>query len=317
MLKQLSVPGNLLLLGEYSVLEPGGMGLALAPDIRVRLQIEPGEAFGLTSTWGGNQVVWRPGADPDQPLLSAVWERCQARLRCYGIDPGSLQGHIRIDSTAFYHGNGRKSGFGSSAAVSVALANAVMLQAGLSSEIARSEALEAALEGHRLAQGDVGSGYDVYTSSYGGIGLFIGGPRPTWKPLNLDWLPRLYLFPGVHSVSSVNSIGRYQSWKQEHPDAAVRFLRDSNAAVLAFAEADSWDAAEPFFARCRELALLLGDSIDVPAEVKPPAAFKGFVCKAVGAGNELGVAMATDTGGNLPNDPTLALAISEGGVQWA
>lgn len=75
MLKQLSVPGNILLLGEYAVLEQGGIGLALAPDIRVRLEIEPGEAFGLTGTRGRKQVVWQSGDGLGQPLLSAVWDR--------------------------------------------------------------------------------------------------------------------------------------------------------------------------------------------------------------------------------------------------
>lgn len=314
MLKQLSVPGNLLLLGEYAVLEHGGMGLALAPDIRVRLEIEPAEAFGLTGTWGGNQVFWQPGEG--QPLLSAVWDRCSARLQRLGIDPGSLQGRIRVDSSEFYHVNGRKGGIGSSAAVSVAVANAVMLQAGLSTDVAWSEALQAALEGHRLAQGGAGSGYDVYTSNYGGVGLFVGGLQPTWKPLDLDWLPPLYLFSGLDSVSSSNSVLRYLRWKQDHPAAAAQFLRDSNASVLAFTEADSWAQARPFFDRCRESALRLGRSIGVPAEITPPAALKAFTCKAVGAGNELGVAVGGDTREPLPGEPSLPLRISAGGVQW-
>jgi phosphomevalonate kinase len=282
MLKQLSVPGNILLLGEYAVLEQGGIGFALATDIRVRLEIEPGEAFGLTGTRGRKQVVWQSGDGLGQPLLSAVWDRCSARLQRYGIHPGSLQGHIRVDSSAFYNVNGRKGGIGSSAAVSVAVANAVMLQAGLSTGVARREALQAALEGHCLAQRGAGSGYDVYTSNYGAVGLFFGGLQPTWKPLDLDWLPPLYLFSGLDSVSSSNSIVRYLSWKKDHPAAAARFLRDSNAAVLAFAEAGSWAKARPFFERCRKLAVQLGRSIGVPAEVTPPAVLEAFACKAVG-----------------------------------
>lgn len=314
--EQLSVPGNILLLGEYSVLASGGLGLAVAPDIRVRLQFEPAETFDLTCRWGGKEVVWQPGIGSDQPLLSAVWQRCSARLKRYGTDIDTLRGRIRIDSSEFYYGNGRKSGIGSSAAVSVALANAAMLQSGLNTELAFSEALRASLEGHRLAQGGSGSGYDVYTSSYGGIGLFIGGPRPIWKPLDLPWLPPLYLFPGLHRVSSANAIVKYQSWKEDHPQAAAELLKDSNAAVLAFVRAGSWTAAKSSFDRCRELALHLGSSIGVPAEVAPPAALQSFACKAVGAGNELGLALGGAGVQMLPDSPFKAITISTGGVQW-
>jgi mevalonate kinase len=37
-----SVPANLLLLGEYAVLEEGGLGLAVAVDPRVRISAAPG-----------------------------------------------------------------------------------------------------------------------------------------------------------------------------------------------------------------------------------------------------------------------------------
>jgi len=315
MLKQLSVPGNLLLLGEYAVLESGGLGLALAPDVRVQLDVHSDETFGLTGIWGGKKVDWRPD-QAGQPLLSALWAVCSARLQRYGVYAGGLQGRLRVDSSALYHPDGRKSGFGSSAAVSVAIATALMLQAGLSADLACAESVQAALEAHRLAQGGSGSGYDIYTSCHGAVGLFSGGLRPSWTALDLDWLPPLYLFAGSRSVSSARSISRYHAWKREQPAAAERFLKQSNAAVLAFIEADSWDRARPHFKHYRELAIGLGRDIGVSAEISPPKGLEDAVCKAVGAGNELGVVLAAER--SAAERAELApLKIAEGGVVWA
>ena len=41
----LSAPANLLLLGEYAVLEEGGLGLALAVERRARITVEPSDGL--------------------------------------------------------------------------------------------------------------------------------------------------------------------------------------------------------------------------------------------------------------------------------
>jgi phosphomevalonate kinase len=315
MLRKLSAPGNLLLLGEYAVLESGGLGLALAPDVRVQLDVEAHEAFALTGILGGKQVDWQPD-DAGQPLLSALWTGCSARLQRYGVYAGGLRGRLRVDSSALYHPDGRKSGFGSSAAVSVAVATAVMLKAGLPAEAARTESVQIALEAHRRAQGGSGSGYDIYTSSHGAVGLFIGGPQPSWTALDLDWLPPLYLFAGSHSVSSDKAIVKYLAWKYEQPAAADQFLKQSNAAVIAFVEADSWDQARPHFEHYRELAIRLGHDIGVTAEITPPTGIEETMYKAVGAGNELGVALGAE-GSAAERAELVSLKIAKRGVVWA
>jgi hypothetical protein len=76
---------------------------------------------------------------------------------------------------------------------------------------------------------------------------------------------------------------------------AQRFLEESNRQVEGFALAVSRHEALDRLQRCRELGLRLGETIGVSAELAPPGAdprnrVSAEDCKALGAGNELGLA---------------------------
>ena len=293
-----TAPANLLLLGEYAVLEEGGLGLAAAAGPRVRVEAAregpagtaapqrgapPGEApLEVSGAWGGGSFLWRPGRDSAAaPLVEAVARCVSERL---GRLPGGL---VRTDSSAFYDG-GRKRGYGSSAAVAVALSRAFLALAGVEDP---GTALEVALEAHRRSQGGEGSGYDVLASFHGGLGLFTGGRRPSWKALRLPWLGPLVVLPGEGSVSTREAIAGYRAWCLGRPGEARRFLAASNRAVEGFAGAATRGLARACFARGRRLGLRLGGAIGVDASFRRrllPAGFRSADCKSLGAGNELG-----------------------------
>jgi hypothetical protein len=150
--------------------------------------------------------------------------------------------------------------------------------------------LEASLAAHRRAQGGRGSGYDVLASFHGGVGLFTGGPHPSWQRLRLPWLEPLYLFHGERSLSTPQAIDSYRDWRGRKPLDARQFLEESNRRVAAFTQAASRSQALGCLRLCRELGLRLGEEIGVPARLRAAPGLDEQDCKALGAGNELGLA---------------------------
>jgi phosphomevalonate kinase len=282
---RVSVPGNLLLLGEYAVLEEGGLGVALAVERRLTALAEPAEALTLTGEWGGGQGLrWSEQEPGSSALVTAVVASCRNRLETLGR--ALPRARIHLDSTPFYMRE-RKGGLGSSAAAAVALTWVLLgLAAGRPEAKA---AAEVALEAHRRAQGGRGSGYDVLASSFGGAGLFTGGQQPSWEPLRLGWLEPLFLSFGPRSVSTPQAIERYRRWRESSPEEAAGFLRDSNRFVLGFARSGSRTEAASWLARARELGLRLGERVGVDAFLAWPGPPGAGPLKALGAGNELGL----------------------------
>jgi len=309
---RVSVPGNLLLLGEYAVLERGGLGLALAVERRLTAEAEAADALTLTGEWGaGPGLRWSEEEPGASPLITEVMAACRERLESLGRAVPRVR--VRVDSTALYLG-GRKGGFGSSAAVAVALtclllgSTAVRPEPGIVAEVA--------LAGHRRAQGGRGSGYDVFASSFGGVGLFTGGERPSWAPLRLGWLQPLFLSRGPRSVSTPQAVQRYREWRARSPAEADEFLRRSNRCVLGFARSGSRGEAASWLARSRELGLRLGERIGVGACLPDPASLAPGSLKALGAGNELGLYFP-DQAPEMPPAGLSFLAVAAEGPQWA
>jgi phosphomevalonate kinase len=331
----LTVPGNLLLLGEYAVLEEGGLGITLALERRVVVTAElalseasvgrdrrggvvddparadePLQRLEIEGSWGRDSVRWSDGDPGQSPLFGQIVAVCRRHLDGLrarsseetegrsGPAPREPAARLRVDSRAFFLSPERKGGFGSSAAVTVGLVAGILGLAGLTPERVLEALPRLALEAHRAAQGG-GSGYDVYTSTYGGIGLFTGGEEPRWEPRFLPWLPSLWLVRGPRSVSSARAVERYRSWKRGYPRDAEGFLERSNETVRDFADARSWAEAERALLRGREEGIRLGERIGVPAALELPPALTDLPGKALGAGDELGVIAVPAGGGSV------------------
>jgi phosphomevalonate kinase len=160
-------------------------------------------------------------------------------------------------------------------------------------------------------QGGRGSGYDVYTSLYGGFGIFTGGLIPSWRPCGLPWLASLGVFRGSDAVRTPGAVSKYHGWKQRHQEEALQFLSASNAAVRDLVSATDWPSGAKAFASLRSLGLDLGEAIGVSARMT--AMGENTRCKAAGAGNEIGVCIC-DSGLQMP-DGCERLAVSEVGAQ--
>lgn len=166
-----SVPGKLMLAGEYAVLQPGGVAVAMA--VGQLVQVQPGTAtvpqlfaFGrcwpvLAESTGLAQMAWRAGQEAQQR---------------WGLDPA-----VAVDLHVAGQLDGRKVGLGTSAAVTVAMLGAVA--AVHQKPVADAEIAELARAAHATGQGG-GSGYDVTAIAHGGV---IGYHRSPDRAEPLDW----------------------------------------------------------------------------------------------------------------------------------
>ena len=341
---ELRVPGNILLMGEYAVLEPGGKGIALAVEPRVHAAAETASTLCARGVFGGQTAEWEARPDAEGEVIGAgrdkagseaeahtggratdkfgaILERLSDTIpRICGIEPHRLTGKITVDSSAFFS-RGRKSGFGSSAAVTVALALLLHRLATGSADVPQRRLLPVVIDAHRHAQGGRGSGYDVAASLFGGVAHFTGGTAVDVRRLQLPWLPQLSILRGAAAVDSAEAVQRYEAWKAAHPERAEAFFRRSNEAVRRFAQADGWHAGREAVLEAREAGIEIGREIGVDARMGLSSggadgrtahaeSTADCVCKAVGAGNELGLCLGSCPGAGAP------LTLSSEGPRW-
>ena len=331
---RLSVPGNLLLAGEYLVLDEGGQGLAVAvePRITASASISQGACWSVKAIMGASSILWRSDEEDRLPLARFVMRACTEALATRGrFMPTPMS--IEIDSSAFFAPGGRKTGFGSSAAAAVALALLVGRAAGLKDNELTDFSAEAALAGHRESQGGRGSGYDIYTSLYGGCGIFTGGEKPSWSALKALPITQAVLVPGPAAVLSSEAVSAYRHWlaSQANPepsgsnaspnDKASDILQAMKAGVTALVAASSSGDPVAFRLAVDQAGTAgrrLGEAIGFSAFITAPPGLAAVTVKALGAGNELGLlvldGLKLETasilpGGCLPFTPT-------GGPQW-
>jgi len=312
---RLTVPGNLLLAGEYAVLEEGGLGYAVAVEPRLTVTVRPQDRWELVGRWVGGGEQWDPESGVPAPFSGLVFLRALELLDGRGDQRGrrwstlTRPARLEIDSTGFFDAQGRKRGFGSSAALAAGLTAAL---ARLGGRDVGPDEHQIAVAAHRHAQGGAGSGYDVTVSWYGGAGLFRGGLLPQWEAAQAAVLPPLGLFAGPEAVKTVGSIARYRAWKGADPDAARDFFDASNAAVRALVSAASPSAWCEAWRQARDVGLDVGQRIGSDARLEPPEGqAPDTLVKALGAGNETGVAVVQNDWTNLTR-----LDLSPEGLRW-
>lgn len=312
-----SVPGSILLLGEYAVLEEGGLGLAMAVERRVRISAFPADGLSIHGAWPGGASMWTPRDPSGSQLIGAIVEAVEKWLRDTGGGKISWGVRILVDSSALFSADGRKSGLGSSAAVTAGLVCALLEAAGRRRGPSDAPVLPLAIRAHRMAQGGMGSGYDVSCSYHGGMGVFQGGALPGWEPCRLWEDPAVFLFPGPSPVSTSEAIRRYALWKKTNADDARAFLEESNRNVVEFVRARSAGEAALRLRACRELGVKLGRSIGVSADIETPPGLDASVCKALGAGNELGACiMPGGSAASAGGEVIRRMIASREGILW-
>lgn len=203
-----SVPGKLMLAGEYGVLLPEGIALAAAVGSLVRVRAIDGSPGVELHAFGR---VWHlPGS---REGLAAFVQYALDWLQAHDR-PLTRRWRLEVSGAA----GDRKLGLGTSAAVTVAV-----LAAGLDWPVQQVAA--AAREVHAMAQDPPGSGYDVTSIAHGGVVAYArasgGVERLTW-PGGL-WAAALY---SGEAASTTAALRRLPATAHlERIDAAAHGLR--------------------------------------------------------------------------------------------
>lgn len=317
-MNHLTVPANLLLMGEYAVLEPGGLGIICAVDIKAGISITPSLKFCIKGYTGGDEIYWDMSGRHRNILFSSIINSIKTYFNKVDLKYELPHICITVDTRNFFSPRGRKRGFGSSAAVAAGITYALLTLK--DKTILPHDIFTCAVSAHRAAQGGKGSGYDIAASLFGGISLFTGGGTPLCRPCKIDWIPDIYLFNGPEKVKTVSAVNSYMKWKQDNPEKAGYFLTESNRIITEFEKARDWEKGEIIFKQYSRLSVWLGKEINVPAEITDsflPGIVRenSLIYKALGAGNELGAFFSSDYPETI--DPyVLKITISQQGTIW-
>lgn len=302
-----TAPGKLLLAGEYAVLE-GAPALVLALDCQARVTVETAAVpllvrapeLGITAAqanWQDGRLCWQQLTVAQQDKLRLVTCLLEALAQESPLPPMQLA----LDTSAFFAPDGRtKLGFGSSAALTVALTQAV-------TRFTRRALpdLAALLAMHRAFQDGRGSGVDVAASLVGGALLYqLVDGVPLARSVTL---PDTLLWRVVWSgkpASTHDALRQLSEWRQRAPAPSAVQMRQLEAAAGAVATAVETQDAETLLARLQDYGRQLdafgqAAGIDIVSaghrRLTQLATQSGVVYKPSGAGGgDIGVAFATD-----------------------
>lgn len=307
-----SVPASILLLGEYAITRPGGMGIALATAPRAHgwMTAGPRKSEG-SPLWGGTVLVHSrntPGERatwPDQPmpLMDAVLNTATHHIT---PDLTGFTVEIGVDTTAFFDPHtGEKLGFGSSGAAAVLLTTAILSLPALMQEatgegstipVDHHAIIATATESHRAFQGGRGSGYDIACSVLGGAVLFTNGTYPPAVPVSMPEDVEFYTLRAGAPVRSAAAIQQFDVTFPPGSTKAREFISVNNRAAQTIAGGSDTNTLFKVLTNARQRSEELGTAIGVPADLPlTPASHRsdGWIAKSSGAGNERAVIVSS------------------------
>jgi phosphomevalonate kinase len=266
-------PGKLILLGEYAVLEDSP-ALVSAVDrfAQVHIQIGPkkentfsveSDAMKIHTEYfkvnSEGEITFDSASEETTKKLKffkATFTQGWKELKEQGLEIPSL--HIFLDTSEFFFENTtQKLGFGSSAALTVALLSALAGAAGKYEDagIDRSRLYSCGMESHFQAQGRMGSGIDIAAATWGGI---IHYKKPINDQLNcqqrvftpetsqlVDMPKNLHILPiwTGKPACTRELVASVYAFKEKDPNAYQRVINEmgeiSLSGIKAFSQGDT------------------------------------------------------------------------------
>jgi len=320
---RVSAPGKLVLIGEYAVLS-GAPAAVMAVNRRARVELVPsaGDRWSLAapgfapepaefSIGPRGQLSWAGDGRTAGERFGLVDELVRGLTEAGFLEPAVLSpAAATLDTRAFFHdaGDGRhKLGLGSSAALTVAFASALLAWAGVETP-PNPEWLQTLVDLHRGLQGGRGSGIDVAASLLGGVlryHLDSRGKVSSDAPLSLpDDLHVLSIWTG-RSANTGEFLEQIEIRRREDPQAVegalARLGSISEEGVGALEEARSevfLTAVGAFWQGLEDLGRVVGLSIlsEEHRRLQRLARECGASYKPSGAGGgDLGLVFSTES----------------------
>ena len=292
---RITVGGKLMLAGEYSVLSPSGMAVAVAVSPGLSVHVSDSEEWGLEREDLG--IRWQlSDGPPPAPLLFAATGVLAVlkRFEQSACRPGT----IRFEPVTAYGSGNEKPGVGGSASATVAAMAGVYQRLGKS--INTEEFINLAITVHREAQGGRGSGYDVATISHGGLVEYQPRSLDAGKPVDvrsrrIPWPKGLQLIAGYtgHSASTTKLLQRLEACQEADATGTARAMSLLGQPVPALVDALRSGRFEQIVAavsRCQhalesfDAALGIGIMTPQVSDMLVQATSVGAACKVSGAG---------------------------------
>lgn len=209
---KVQAPGKVVLWGEYAVLT-GAPAAVMAVNRFAEVSLRPTTGHTRFSSRG----FLTPGVyKADNTFCRAPTARmAETVLTHLGHSRYPQAFSLRSDTRAFFAGDGRKLGIGSSAALCTATYVALC-------KLLEQPASEAqAMDIHRQFQGGSGSGLDVSASWHGGVICFNNGRGAAWQwPADLHWR---IVWSGV-SAPTVSTLGSFKQWREQNGEDPLELI---------------------------------------------------------------------------------------------
>jgi len=210
----ISAPGKLFLAGEWAILELGSPGIVAAIDKRVFVEIEKSEKFlftfkdkkikNLEAIFNGNELIFSKLTEEEKEYIKFVKSAVEITLKYLGSKQP-----LKIKTwSKGIRKNEVKIGFGSSAAISVAVVAGILKINGydIRKEKTKEIIYKLSTISHFFAQKKLGSGFDIAASTYGGIILYYR--------FDSDWL-----------IKKIESFGIREALNENWPYLKIEKLR--------------------------------------------------------------------------------------------
>ncbi len=321
---KLSAPATVLIFGEYTVTENNAIGICMAIEPRAvvlmhikktgknKNKIRENKMPVLQTLFGGKNITHiHPMNDS---LFAAAWNCKHLFMPMYKrnkdkhiVNQPFIVEKICVDTSLFYDGC-TKLGLGSSETAITLMCATLAFAAGFDPLDFQNKAVLAAhsCKAHFLWQNEKGSGYGVYATIYGGLGMYqrnecgLGG---RWNTLDLtcfsggDTPYMWFVWNGRKNVSSQKALCSYKKWKLLYPERSDVFFERCNKHALSIYKKGRVDNKTlcAWYKKAKKLGELLGNSIGVNATIgkletmQKKYGRESFLFKAVGAGNECAV----------------------------
>lgn len=333
---KVSAPGKMFLSGEWAVLEVGNPGVVAAvnkrvfadvgqsKDDRIHISIRDFGINDLACSFAGSTLTFeRELTDQEKKdtlFMKASIEAAMkylGKIRPFTIETWGEDTNVEID------GKIKKVGFGSSAATVVAVLGGILKFHGndIESLDAKARIYKLAALTHYLAQGKVGSAFDIAASTYGGVFIYqrfdpdwlmqrmdskaslrdvIEERWPSFKaePLIIPEGFKLVIGWTRESASTSDMVKQMDSFKNSQPDEYKR-IYDSIADIVR-EEIPAWKSGDtkkltPLLRKNEDLLRELGEESGVNIET-PDLKRLSDLANQVGAAGKLSGAGGGDCG---------------------
>ncbi len=345
----LRVPASLLLCGEYFVTQRRGQGLCLAldPSARCTITWHRQKTERCTNTpylithFAHRKHVFENAYENKMYMLC---EQCKdPYLKMYKSHNmhNARRISISMNTNAFYtevrrnQKDVQKRGLGSSESAALLMCASLALCNGKDPLTNRQVLASHAAHVHYLWQGGRGSGYGVWTATFGGMGIYTNNAdtnasmpfvQNIWNALPHEIFSSLHwwFWNCGHTQSSQNALLCYRAWQRENPEDEQKFLAQYAQLFRVFERDVSKYQQDMLYARsvvqvmkqAKALGLWLGTRIGVSAEVQRSNTAETIpnmsTYKAVGAGCECAVGVSYDNEQDNHVSDVKSLMVAEG-----